>query len=171
MLCVQCGSWGSVASEGVTISKNPPRLPAHRSGHGPTTCRAYVWPRPRGSCWCTKVGAHLCTPLLVHRQSEPRATAARSRAKEGSRREAEAQDGQGNAKTRNTKEQRDKAGSPGKTLAGATCPMPAERAALEPRVPTPSTTLEPRHGRHLRGGMQIFVKIISTQDQMRTRRR
>ena len=73
--------------------------------------------------------------------------------------------------------------SPGKTLAeaasaapaGALPGQPAQRQQsvppLSPRVPTPSTTLEPRLGRHLRGGMQIFVKIIRTQDQMRTRRR
>ena len=40
-------------------------------------------------CQCTKVGTLLLTPLLVHGQSEPRAMAAHSRAKEGSRREAE----------------------------------------------------------------------------------
>ena len=43
-------------------------------------------------CRCTKVGALLLTPLLVHGQSEPRAAATLSRAEEGSRREAEAQD-------------------------------------------------------------------------------
>ena len=69
--------------------KNPPQLPAHRSGPGPTTCCAYVWPRPGGSCRCTKVGALLLTPLLVHGQSEPPATATHNRAGKGSRREAE----------------------------------------------------------------------------------
>ena len=78
------------------------------------------------------------TPLLVHGQSEPRATATLSRAEEGSRREAEAQDNQGNAKTRNAREQEGEVGSlgtilaeaaprnPGKSLAEATCLMPAE---------------------------------------------
>src|SRR3989337_3001182 len=99
--------------------KNPPRLPAHHSGPSPTTRRAYVGPRPGGSCWCTKVGVLLLTPLLVHRQSEPRAAATLSRAEEGSRREAEAQDNQSNAKTRNTKSKRASWTPPGKTLAGA----------------------------------------------------
>ena len=61
-------------------------------------------------------------------------TATLSRAGEGSRREAEAQDGQSNAKTKDTKEREGKVDSlgkilagaglrgPGKNLAGATCP-------------------------------------------------
>ena len=89
---------------GSYCGKTRPRIPAHRFGPSPTTRRTYVWPRPGGSCRCTKVGALLLTPLLVHGQSEPRTTAARSRAKEGSRREAKAQDGQRNAKTKDTKE-------------------------------------------------------------------
>ena len=73
----------------------------------------------RGSCRCTKVGALLFTPLPVHGQSEPRAAATLNMAEEGSRREAGAQDGQGNAMTRNTKEQVGEVESPGKALAGA----------------------------------------------------
>ena len=39
---------------------------------------------------------------------------------------------------------------------------------MSPWVPTPpTTTLEPRLGRHLCGGMQIFVKTKNSQDQMR----
>ena len=84
-------------------------------------------------CRCTKVGALLLTPLLVHGKSEPRAAATLSRAEEGGRREAGAQDGRGNAKTRNTKDQEGEVDSPDKALAGATCPMRAERATLEPK--------------------------------------
>ena len=110
----------------------------------------------------------------MHAQPDPRATAARSRAKEGSQREAEAQDKQGNAKTRNTKEQRDKAGSPGKTLAGAASAAPARALSgqlaqcqqseppLSPRVPNAVNNYAgPGLGRHLCGGMQIFVKTIN----------
>ena len=93
--------------------KNPPQLPAHRSGPGPTTCCAYVWPRPGGSCRCTKVGALLLTPLLVHGQSEPHPRPHLA----GQRREAGAQDNRGNAKARKTKEQRGEVGPPGKGLA------------------------------------------------------
>ncbi len=53
-------------------SKTLPRVPVHRSGPGPTMLCAYVWPRPGGSCRCTKVGALLLTPLLMHGQLEPR---------------------------------------------------------------------------------------------------
>lgn len=78
------------------------------------------------------------TPLLVHGQSEPLAVATLSREEEGSRREAKAQDDQGDAKTGSAGGQEgpvDSLGkilaeaaprSPGKSLAGATCPMPAE---------------------------------------------
>ena len=80
----------------------------------------------------------------MHGQSEPRAAATLSMAEEGSRREAEAQDNQGDAKTRSAGGQEgevDSLGkilaeavprSPVKILAGATCPTPAERATLEP---------------------------------------
>ena len=63
--------------------------------------------------------------------------------------------------------------TPGKTLAGATSVAPARACPgklaqhqqseppLSPRVPTQPATLEPGLGRHLRGGMQIFVKIIN----------
>ena len=78
------------------------------------------------------------TPLLVHRQSEPRAAATLSRAEEGSLREAEAQYNQGGAKTRSTGGQEGEVDSlvkilaeeaprsPGKSLAGATCLTLAE---------------------------------------------
>ena len=55
----------------------------------PNSARHRVWPRPGGSCRCTKVGALLLTPLLVHGQSEPPAAATHNRARKGSRREAE----------------------------------------------------------------------------------
>ena len=96
--------------------KIPPRLPVHHFGPGPTTLHAYVWPRPRHSCWCTKVGALLLTPLLVHEHSEPRGAATLSRAEEGSRREAEARGNQGNAKTRNTKSKRARWAPPERSL-------------------------------------------------------
>ena len=61
----------------------------------------------------------------MHGQSEPHATATLSRAEEGSRREAEAQDGQGNAKTKDTKEREGEVDSPGKALDGAASGAPA----------------------------------------------
>ena len=67
---------------------------------------------------CKRRGTPLY-PLLVHGQPEPRATATLSRAEEGSQREAEAQDGQGNAKTKDTKEREGEVDSPGKALDGA----------------------------------------------------
>ena len=87
----------------------------------------------------------------MHGQSEPRAAATLSRAEEGSRREAKAQDNQGNAKTRNTGEQEGEVGSLGKILAEAASAVPARalpgqlarcqqsKPPLSPRVPTPPT--------------------------------
>src|SRR3990170_6683582 len=81
----------------------------------------------------------------MHGQSEPRATATLNRAEEGSRREAKAQDNQSNAKTRNTKSKSARWATPrqdpcrggphipGKSLAGAACLTPVERAFLEPK--------------------------------------
>ena len=73
--------------------------------------------------------------------------------------------------------------SPGKTLAGGASTATARAlpgqlaqtpAGLPPsslRVLMPSTTLEPKLGRRLHGGMRIFVKTRSIQNQMRIRRR
>ena len=38
----------------------------------PNSARHRVWPRPGGSCQCTKRGVRFCTPIPVHGQSEPR---------------------------------------------------------------------------------------------------
>ena len=125
------------------------------------------------NCQCTKVGALLLTPLFVHGQSEPRATATLSRSEEGSQREAKTRDNQGNAKTRSAGEQEGEVDSLGKILAEAASAAPARALTgqlarcqwseppLSPQAPTQSTTLEPRVGRRLYGGMQIFVKIIN----------
>ena len=78
---------------GSYCGKTPPRIPAHRSGPGPITLRAYMWPRPGGSCRCTKVGVlfvpiYLCT---CSRNNTPAATL-------GGAKEAKTQDYQSSAK-------------------------------------------------------------------------
>ena len=105
---------GKRDGQGNYHSKNPPRLPAHRSGPSPTTRCAYVWPRPGGSCRCTKVGALLFTPLLVHGQSEPHLPPHLAGQREG----VEAQDRQNNAKTRDTKSKKARWTPPAKPLPG-----------------------------------------------------
>src|SRR4051812_13497747 len=103
-------------------------------------------------CRCTKVGALLSTPLLVHGQSEPCAAATRSRAKEGSRREAEAQ--QKTIKATPRPETQDNKGvgwspltrplpgqasaAPARTLPGQLAQTPTERATLEPTGSNPT---------------------------------
>ena len=90
--------------------------------------------------------------------------------------EAEIQDYQSSAETRGANSEGARWVSPGKSLAGddlrcpgkslaeATYPTPATPPPLSLRFPTPSTTLEPRLGRCLHGGMQIFVKTKNIQD-------
>ena len=113
----------------------------------------------------------LLYPFTCARAVGAAPTAAPSRTGEVNRGETEAQDSQSNAKAKNTKKQRGEAGSPGRTLAGAARPHQQSEPPLSPRVPTQPVTLELGLGRHLHGGMQIFVKTRNTQDQMRIRRR
>ena len=94
--CAFNAGWGEAQRTKGYRGKNPPCLPAHRSGPGPTTCRAYVWPRPGGSCRCTKVGALLFYPFTCARTVGAAPTATLSRAEEGSRRHKAIR---GNAKT------------------------------------------------------------------------
>ena len=141
--------------------KNPPRLPAHRSGPGPTMCRAYVWPRPGGSCRCTKVGALLLTPLLVHGQSEPRPRPHLA----GQGREAgekpKPKTNKAMPRPETPKSKRARWTPPARPLPGQLPRCQQSEPPLSPRVPTQPTTLEPRLGRRLCGGMQIFIKIIN----------
>ena len=81
---------GEARGRNSSLGKNPPQLPAHRSRPGPTTLCAYVWPRPGGSCRCTKVGdfPFTCARAVV---AAPAATL-------GGAEEAKTQDNQSNAK-------------------------------------------------------------------------
>ena len=171
MSCIQHGSWGSAMGEGVTTVRLCPARSQTVFGPSPTTCRAYAWPRPRGSCRCTKGGVLFCTPLLVRGQLEPRLRTHLA----GQRKEAKPQDNQSNARPETRRAERRgelpwqgpcRGGlhSPGNNLAGATCPTPAEPPPLSPRAPTPSTTLEPMLRRYLHGGLQNFVETKNMQD-------
>ena len=104
---------GKRSGREVTTVKIPPRLPAHRSGPGTTTCRAYMWPRPGGSCRCTKVGVPFCTPLLVRGLSQPHAPdhAWRGSGSKGTRRPDQRQ-------ARNTKSRRARWTPPARPLPG-----------------------------------------------------
>ena len=64
-------------------------------------------------------------PFTCARAVRAMPAATLNKAEEGSRRETEAQDEQGNAKTRSIKEQRGEVDCPGKTLAGAASAAPA----------------------------------------------
>ena len=116
----QCGSWGSATSEGVTAVQTLPRVPVHRSGPGPTTLRAYVWPRPGGSCRCTKVGAFLYPFTCA------RAVVATPVAVLGEAEEAKVRDCQGSTQARGAKSKGARWASPGKCLAGAAYVAPAK---------------------------------------------
>ena len=137
--------------------KNLPQLPTHNSGPGPTTCCAYVWPRPGGSCRCTKVGALLLTPLLVHGQSEPPATATHRHGRKGKPgRSRSHKDKRSNNKDQGHEDQMGEAGFPSRTLARVARPRQPSEPPLSP--PTLDECVGTRLGRHLCGGMQIFVK-------------
>ena len=90
------------------------RVPAHHSGPGPITLRAYMWPRPGGSCRCTKVGVLFLHPFTCARVvATPRPWPPLA-----------AQRKQNHTTTRPTprqkhKEQRGEENSPGKALAWA----------------------------------------------------
>ena len=88
-----------------------------------------------------------------------------------------AQDKQSNDKDQGHKDRMDKAGfpdkdpcqgslsGPGKTLAGGARPHHLSEPPLSP--PTLDKHIGTGLGKHLRGGMQIFVKTKNSQDQMR----
>ena len=76
---------GEAQRTGNYCRKNPPHLPAHHAGPSPTMRRAYVWPRPEGSCRCTKVGALLLHPFTCARAVRAAPTVTLSRAEEGCR--------------------------------------------------------------------------------------
>ena len=117
----------------------------------PTRAPFWAWPnnvsrlcvaQARGLLSVYKSRGTPLYPFTCARTVGAAPTATLSRAGEGSRREAEAQDGQGNAKTKDTKEREGEVGSPGKALAGqpprprqepcrGTFPMLTERATIE----------------------------------------
>ena len=145
--------------------KNMPHLPAHRSGPGPTTRRAYVWPRPGGSYRCTKIGAHLCTPFSCARAVRVAPTATPSRMREVSQGKIEAQDNRSNTKAKTTKSRGMKQVPPARPLPGQRAPLEQREPPLSPRSPTPSSMWGQGSGRHLCGGIQIFVKTYSRSDE------
>ena len=91
-----------------------------------------------------------------------------------------AQDEQSNDKNQDHKDRMDETGfpskdpcrgslsGPGKTFVGATRPHQQSEPPLSP--PMLDKRIRTGLGRHLHGGMQIFVKTKNSQDQMRTGR-
>ena len=121
-------------------------------------------------CRCTKVGALVFTPLLVHGEPEPRAMATHNRAKEGSRREAEGsrqtrqhqgprpQSADGRSRLPRQDPCRGQPPQPRCAPCRGSSPTLAERATLKPMASNVNNHVGPGLGRHLHGGMQIFVK-------------
>ena len=88
-----------------------------------------------------------------------------SRTGEVSQGKTEAQDDQSNAKTKTTKSRGTKQVPPARPLPGQLAPHQQSEPPLSPRSPTPSSTWGQGSGRHLCGGMQIFVKTYSRSDE------
>ena len=134
---------GSAADRAVTKVKSAPPARAPFSAC-PNNVSCLCMAQARGLLSVCKSRGSPFDPFTCARAVRAAPTAALSRAVEGSLRETGAQDNQGNAKTRNTKEQEGEPPSqqgpcrgglrgPGKSPAGATCPTPTKRATLEPK--------------------------------------
>ena len=66
-------AWEAQRVKKLTTVKTTPPARASFLGLAQRRNCAYVWPRPGGSCRCTKrEGYTFCTPITVHGQSEPR---------------------------------------------------------------------------------------------------
>jgi hypothetical protein len=124
-------------------------------GPGPTTLRTHVWPRPGGSCRCTKVWA-LWYPLLVHGQSQPHLRRGLAGAVGG-----KIQDNEDGVQASNLGAE-DKLSprqeGPGKILAGTTCEALTRTPPLRLRASDTINNIKTKTQGHMRGGMQIFVK-------------
>ena len=146
--------------------KNPPHLPTHRSGPGPTTCCAYVWPRllsvykSRGSAFdpftcaqAVRASRHGHAQTWQEREAgeEPKPQNERSNNKDQGH-----EDQMGEAGFPGKDPCRGSLSGPGKTLAGAARPHQLSEPPLSP--PMLNKCIGTGLGRHLRGGMQIFVK-------------
>src|SRR4051812_734653 len=112
------GVVGSTAREESYRGKNRPACPRTVFGPSPTTRCAYVWPRPGGSCRCTKRGVHFLYPYYCARAVRATGTTTPSTTREVSQGKAEVQENWSNAKTKTTKSKGDEVDSPGKILAG-----------------------------------------------------
>ena len=128
--------------------KTLPSLPGHRSGPSPTTRCAYAWPRPGGSCRCTKVGALLFYPSTCARAVRAAPAATLSRAEEGTQRHKTSK-----TTRQRRKEQEGEVDSPSETLVRAASAVPAralpgQLAQRQQSVPP----LSPRFPKHHRPG-------------------
>ena len=151
------GSWEAQCAKSLTAVKTAPPARAPFWAWHNNVSRLCV-AQARGLLSVYKRRGASLYPFTCARTVGAAPVATPSRTGEVNQGKTEAQDSQGNAKAKNTKKQRGKAGPPGKTLAGAARPHQRSEPPSSPRVPTQLTTLKLGLGRHLHGGMQIFVK-------------
>ena len=145
-------------------SKTLPRVLMHRSRPSPINCPCLYVAHARGLLWVYKsrglsVPLYLCTGSRSHTCGH----AWHGRRSRGTRlpRQCSSQKHEEQRGEMDLPRQHPCRGglhSPGKSLAGATCPTPARPPPLSLRALTPSTVSRPRLRGALHSGMQIFVK-------------
>ncbi|XBH68259.1 hypothetical protein VPH35_096472 [Triticum aestivum] len=107
----------------------------------------------------------LLYPFTCARAVGAASTTTSSRTGEVSQGKTEAQDNQSNVKAKTTKSRGTKQVPPARPLPGQLAPHQQSEPPLSPRPPAPSSTWGHGSGRHLCGGIQIFVKTYSRSDE------
>ena len=130
-------AWEAQRMKRLTAVKTAPPARAPFLGLAQRRDCAYVWPRPGGSCRCTKRGAHICTPFSCAWAVRAMPTATPSKMREVSQGKAEAQEKKNDAKTKTTKSKGDEADPPARSLPGGGFSKPGKTLAVAAR-PTPT---------------------------------
>ena len=146
----------------------------HGKNRPPARAPFWAWPnnlsrlcvaQARGLLSVYKKRGTFLYPYTCARPVGAAPTVTLSRTGEVSQGKTEAQDEQSNANSKTTKSRGTKQVSTARPLPGQLAPHQQSEPPLSPRSPTPSSTWGQGSGRHLRGGMQIFVKTYSRLDE------
>ena len=123
-------AWEAQRAKKLTAVKTAPPARAPFLGLAQRRDCAYVWPRPGGSCRCTKRGVHFLYPYNCARAVRATGTTTLSKAREVSQGKAGAQEKQNDAKTKTTKSKGDEADPPARSLSGGGSSKPGKTLAV-----------------------------------------